>query len=171
MTAATGFLAGIMLVGSIGAYMLVDGSTTTLTGRATVVDGDTIRVEGAAVRLHGIDAPEAAQLCRRGSPAHPWSCGAAATANLRAMLSRDPVVRCQVKDRDRYSRTVAVCSNRETSDLGALQVASGWAIDWPRYSGGAYHDQQEAARIEKLGVWSGGFEAPWEWRHSGGVRR
>jgi endonuclease YncB( thermonuclease family) len=36
-------------------------------GRASVVDGDTLDIHGARVRLWGIDAPEADQLCRGGS--------------------------------------------------------------------------------------------------------
>jgi endonuclease YncB( thermonuclease family) len=32
-------------------------------GRASVADGDTIEVRGERVRLYGIDAPEAQQLC------------------------------------------------------------------------------------------------------------
>lgn len=165
MTAATSFAAGVALVASLGALALVDEpAKLVLTGWAVVVDGDTIRVDGAAVRLHGIDAPEAAQTCLD-VQARPWSCGAASTAHLRATLYRDPMVRCEVREKDRYGRSVATCRNRH-GDIGALQVAAGYALDWPKYSRGAYHDEQEAARGAKLGMWSGGFEAPWEWRHS-----
>jgi endonuclease YncB( thermonuclease family) len=38
-------------------------STETLSGPARVIDGDTIELEGERVRLHGIDTPEARQLC------------------------------------------------------------------------------------------------------------
>ncbi|MCO6442030.1 MAG: hypothetical protein J5I81_13340 [Nitrococcus mobilis] len=42
----------------------------TLTGVASVVDGDTLETHGERIRLHGIDAPESAQRCRKpdGSP-------------------------------------------------------------------------------------------------------
>ena len=34
-----------------------------ITGTATVTDGDTLRINDTRIRLHGIDAPEAAQTC------------------------------------------------------------------------------------------------------------
>ncbi len=45
-----------------------------VSGPARVIDGDTIEVAGEHIRLHGIDAPESGQRCRRrgvGSAA-PW---------------------------------------------------------------------------------------------------
>jgi endonuclease YncB( thermonuclease family) len=45
-----------------------------ITGRPVVVDGDTLHVGTITVRLHGIDAPEADQVCN--TPAGgTWSCG------------------------------------------------------------------------------------------------
>ena len=36
-----------------------------ITGQPRVIDGDTLEVAGQRIRLHGIDAPESKQLCRR----------------------------------------------------------------------------------------------------------
>lgn len=35
-----------------------------IVGRASVTDGDTVVIRSTRVRLHGIDAPESAQLCQ-----------------------------------------------------------------------------------------------------------
>ncbi|WP_352528332.1 excalibur calcium-binding domain-containing protein [Mesorhizobium sp. M0060] len=43
-------------------------------------------------------------------------------------------------------------------------VEHGQALDWPRYSHGAYAQQQTAAEGAKVGVWIGTFEVPWDWR-------
>lgn len=36
-----------------------------IAGVASVIDGDTLEIHGHRIRLHGIDAPESAQRCRR----------------------------------------------------------------------------------------------------------
>ena len=40
-------------------------------GPTRVIDGDTIEVAGERIRLHGIDAPESGQSCRRQRRNHP----------------------------------------------------------------------------------------------------
>ena len=44
-----------------------------ITGQPRVIDGDTLEVAGQRIRLHGIDAPESRQLCRRDGEL--WLCG------------------------------------------------------------------------------------------------
>jgi endonuclease YncB( thermonuclease family) len=39
--------------------------TADLTGKPRIIDGDGIEMAGERIRLHGIDAPEANQLCNR----------------------------------------------------------------------------------------------------------
>src|SRR5262249_42664949 len=136
-----------------------------LIGQPQAVDGDTIRLGGARIRLWGVDAPEARQDCLDAS-GRSWACGEAATARLRAMLAGGPAS-CTPQDRDRYGRVVAGCSTAGR-DLGARMVALGLAVDWPRYSKGAYRDEEEAARSEKIGMWAGSFTLPWRWRQEHG---
>jgi endonuclease YncB( thermonuclease family) len=69
------------------------------------------------------------------------------------------------RDRDRYGRTVATCSVAD-QDVGAAMVRQGWALDFERYSNGAYAAEQLEAEQESRGLWSGAFVAPWEWRRS-----
>src|SRR5207244_13031965 len=78
-----------------------------IVGQASVVDGDTLEIHGTRIRLWGIDAPEASQLCR-GDDSLPYRCGAMAANKLDAFISRR-TVRCLPKDLDQYGRTVASC--------------------------------------------------------------
>ena len=48
--------------------------TGEIAGTATVVDGDTVKIRGIRIRLHGIDAPESKQQCRRAN-GERWRCG------------------------------------------------------------------------------------------------
>jgi len=69
-------------------------------------------------------------------------------------------------NRDRYGRTVATCSVN-SQDIGSAMVRSGWALDYERYSKGAYAAEQIEAEQHQRGLWSGSFVPPWEWRRSG----
>lgn len=130
-------------------------------GRASVVDGDTFDLGGSRVRILGIDAPELAQQCRDAAR-REWPCGRRAEAALRAWLGTD-AVRCVPAYTDRDGRPVARCAARGR-DVGAWLVENGWALDYPRYSGGAYRVAEQAARRRRLGVWTGTITAPWDWR-------
>lgn len=37
-------------------------------------------------------------------------------------------------------------------------------MDWPRDSNGAFAKEQSATKSEKIGIWQGKFQPPWEWR-------
>ena len=70
-----------------------------------VADGDTITVlrdgKPVKIRLHGIDAPESDQLSVR-PDGERWRRGQQASFALADHIGRS-VVRCEPKDRDRYS--------------------------------------------------------------------
>lgn len=162
MGRVTSLIAGLALAGAVGLAATAQQSSKPFIGYATVVDGDTLRLDGQRIRLWGIDAPEARQVCTDASN-RAWACGAAATSALQRMIA-EGMVECHPRDRDRYSRIVADCSVGR-KDLGSRMVALGLAVDYTRYSGGAYAHQQEAAKAERLGLWSGTFEMPETWRH------
>jgi endonuclease YncB( thermonuclease family) len=166
--AVSGILAAAILGCSIAALAVPEAlSQGTIAGEARVVDGDTIVINATPpysvgshrVRLWGIDAPEVSQQC--GGEVY---CGLAARRALADAIGKD-VVRCEVEGHDRYGREVARCGTARVSDLGALMVGTGNAIDYTRYSHGHYRDAEDAAKAERLGIWRlPGFVNPEDWR-------
>lgn len=116
-----------------------------ITGRASVIDGDTIEIAGTRIRLSGIDAPESWQKCQDAAGA-PYSCGQASAEALDAFLAASRPTTCQPLSLDRYGRTVADCQRADGQSAQSFLVRGGWALDWPKYSHGAYAGEQDAAR-------------------------
>lgn len=133
-----------------------------LSGPARVTDGDTIRIGATRIRLWGIDAPERRQTCQ-GAGGDTYECGRDSAAVLRELIRGQPVT-CTERDRDRYGRIVAVCRT-DAGELNAAMVRRGWAVDYTHYSGGRYQPEEGQARREHLGIWSGRFKMPWDWRY------
>lgn len=136
-----------------------DAQAGALTGVPSVIDGDTLDLRGQRIRLHGVDAPESNQLCRRAN--QPVRCGQTAALALDSLIQRRQVT-CQQKDKDRYGRIVAVCRLGST-DLNAWLVQQGHALAYRSYSKD-YVEQEAEAKAAKRGVWAGAFDYPWDWR-------
>jgi len=132
-----------------------------LIGPARVVDGDTLVIGPERIRLHGVDAPEAAQKCQRNG--QEWRCGADVTDALRDRVF-GKVVSCTPLDRDRFERIVARCSV-EGQDLGAWLVSEGLAVAYTEFSW-RYVPEELAARWHGRGLWAGQFETPSEHRRA-----
>ncbi|MGI1663412.1 thermonuclease family protein [Palleronia sp. KMU-117] len=110
-------------------------TTTALKGKCYVVDGDTITISGTMIRIAGIDAPELD---------HPW--GKKAKSAM-IELCKGRVVTAVIQPGLSYDRTVAKCYLEDGTDLAAEMVRQGLALDWPKYSGGAYrHLEPEGIR-------------------------
>ena len=124
-----------------------------------MIDGDTIEIHGQRVRLFGIDAPESRQTCE--ADRQIYRCGQKAALALADRIGQQTVA-CQQRDIDRYGRIVAICS-ASGEDLNAWLVSQGWALAYRHYST-AYVGDEDAARTAPLGIWSGTFTAPWDWR-------
>ena len=130
-----------------------------LLGQASVIDGDTLEIHGQRIRLHGIDAPESGQTCTAGG--QTYRCGQKAAQALSDKIGQQ-TVRCEQRDTDKYGRAVAVC-RIGAEDLNAWMTLQGWALAYRQYSKD-YVSQEQEAQAAKRGVWTGTFQAPWDWR-------
>jgi endonuclease YncB( thermonuclease family) len=134
-------------------------ATPAISGPAQVVDGDTLTVAGQRIRLFGVDAPEARQMCER--EGQPWRCGVEAGDALRGFLAGKPVS-CTPLDRDRFGRVVARCAVAG-QDVGAWLVSEGMAVAYTDFSW-RYVPQELSARWNRRGLWAGRFVTPAEYR-------
>lgn len=133
---------------------------TALTGTAIVVDGDTINLGPVAVRLNGIDAPEAGQLCNN-PDGSTWACGTAAVDWLADRVDGRELT-CHALDRDHYGRVIARCVV-DGEDIGRGLVTAGLAWAYREYSTD-YIVEEGASQAAKIGIWSAENLPPWEYR-------
>ena len=84
-----------------------------------------------------------------------YKCGMEATRFLKSLIKDKNQVICEKKDMDRYKRIVAICYY-DNKDLNKLMVKNGWAIAYRKYSKD-YVDDENFARLNKLGIWKGRF--------------
>lgn len=130
------------------------------TGRIRVIDGDTFDVGTERVRLFGIDAPEADQICERASGA-TWHCGSWVTEEVRSRY-QNRVATCVSVDTDRYGRTVARCAV-DGVDIGRALVSDGLAFAYRRYSMD-YDLDEKAAAVNDRGLHASRVQAPSDYR-------
>lgn len=184
-------LAATLLLHGCAAVPSVSASPRILQGPARVIDGDTIVVDNTRVRLFGIDAPESKQSC--GFKGHDVSCGTSSTNALIKKIGKSPV-RCLVKRKDIYGRSVAICKldgRMGEQDLNGWMVAQGHAVRLKvlffflvavtcdaflclctkciaqvayRRYSRTYVKEEDRARAEKKGIWATDFEQPDVWR-------
>lgn len=134
-----------------------------ISGVASVIDGDTVEVHGQRIRFNGIDAPESRQYCSDGK-GFDYPCGRRSAEALATFLAASKPLDCTFVTWDRYGRFVGDCRRADGTGVAAWMVEHGQALDWPRYSHGAYAEQQAKAQTAKIGMWVGAFQAPWDWR-------
>ena len=141
---------------------------TELSGVAKVIDGDTIKINGIKIRLFGIDAPEENQICKKNwlsinffTFTKNYSCGKVSTTKLKKFISNKKV-KCIGNQLDKYNRLIAICY-LENKDINMWLVRNGLAVSYKKYST-KYSYQEKMAQKEKIGLWQGKFDMPWEWR-------
>lgn len=148
---------------AIGAGLATCAKADELSGPARARDGDDIILTSAEhgdqrIRLHGIDAFEVKQMCRRNGAS--WACGVEAKAVLHQLVEGKTVV-CD--GRSRRMTSVWRLKRRCTADgfdIGEQLVLRGLAVSrLPRYEAA-----QAVAQKEKAGMWAGCFYDPSLWR-------
>jgi endonuclease YncB( thermonuclease family) len=131
-----------------------------ITGVPKIREADQVVIGNHRVRLGGVDAPSADQLCLN-TKGERWTCGAAARDEL-IKYAGGKSWSCQTRSTDRRGRTVARCTV-DGQDIQKWLVANGWALAYVRFSKD-YEADEKAAREAKAGMWQGAFIAPWDWR-------
>jgi endonuclease YncB( thermonuclease family) len=131
-------------------------------GIAQVLDGDTIQIGLTRIRLFGIDAFEAEQLCKT-SQDNTYGCGGRATRALAEKIDGQSVT-CIPKGRDAYDRQLAVC-RMATTDLSSWMARTGHALAYTKYAYDYVSDEAHAEN-HKEGAWGGSFEMPWDFRQT-----
>ena len=134
----------------------------TVTGRASVVDGDTIDIGTVRIRFNGIDAPESWQRCKQ-STRKAYRCGKEAAFALDSFLAASRPTTCRLIEKEvghEGKRWIGECFRLDGADVNRWLVRNGWALDWPKYSGGRYAPEHAGAKPKGVGIWRGSFESP-----------
>ena len=127
---------------------------------ASITHGDTSKILNKRIRFHGIDAPEKKQICIKNSK--EYRCGQEATNALIKKINGKPVA-CKVQNKlDRYKKYVGICFLGDI-DLNKWMVRNGYAVAYRRYSKD-YIEDENYAKKNKIGLWSGSFIHPEKWR-------
>ena len=139
-----------------------------ISGFAKVVDGDTIKINSKKIRLYGIDAPEKKQKCKKTyltisfmSFTKDYMCGEVSTQKLMKKINKQKL-NCNILDVDRYKRLIGECFKRNIN-LNSWMVSNGYAVAYRKYSK-KYVSDEINAKNNKLGIWQGKFEMPWDYR-------
>ena len=139
-----------------------------ITGFAKVIDGDTIKINSKKIRLYGIDAPEKKQKCKKTyltisfmSFTKDYMCGEVSTEKLIKKINKQKL-NCNILDVDRYKRLIGECFKRNLN-LNSWMVSNGYAVAYRKYSK-KYVSDEINAKNNKLGIWQGKFEMPWDYR-------
>ena len=131
-----------------------------VSGVPKIREADLVQIGNSRIRLSGIDAPSADQLCLN-TKGERWTCGVAARDEL-IKHTEGKSWTCRLGQTDRRGRALARCEV-DGQDIQKWLVRSGWALAFNRFSHDYDADEKEA-REAKAGMWQGAFFAPWDWR-------
>jgi len=143
--------------------------TKSISGKTDVIDGDTIKIKDQSIRLVGIDAPEKKQLCKKPylslfiftfSKSYP--CGETSTNSLKKFINNQ-IILCKIEEKkDFFKRYLGTCF-KDKSNINSWLVKNGYALAFRKYSK-KYLNEELYAKNNKIGLWQGTFQMPWEWR-------
>lgn len=125
---------------------------TQISGAARVTDSVSLSVLGRKVRLFGVRAPAAGDLCPSSDSTAPRPCGEQARGALIARLAANAQISCRVPPGQRAPVPAAVCHDAQGADLGGMLVADGFALADPTQSYD-YFGAEAAARQLRRGLW------------------
>ena len=130
-----------------------------------IIDADTIKLHDIIVRLSGIDAPEKSQKCQKYDDTL-YNCGIHATNELKKLFKNnlEKEFYCEYNNRDKYNRYVGECYIGSIN-VNRWLVKNGWALAYRKYSH-KYIEEEQIAKLNKAGIWSGKFIEPWKWRRT-----
>jgi len=132
----------------------------TISGKVVrVADGDTVTLLDSTnkqirIRLYGIDCPESKQDF--GQVAKKFT----------SDLCFGQYIKVEVRDIDRYGRTVGIIWAQDTVNVNFELLKAGLAWHYKQYDKSpAYAQAEEKARAKKIGLWKQpNAIAPWEFR-------
>ena len=130
-------------------------------GTPKLVDGDSFHMSGTEVRMVGIDAPEGRQMCQRNG--RDWPCGEDARRKLSSLIGGRQIS-CRSQEIDQHGRLLGTCYIGPRN-LNSEMVASGYAVSF----GARYKREEAEARSARMGLWSGEFQRPQDWRRDHGI--
>ena len=138
-------------------------SQSIITGKVvSVADGDTFTIltEGnkqVKIRFYGIDCPENGQDF--GTKAKQFT----------SSLAFSKTVSIQIKDLDRYGRTIGIVILPDSTILNEELLKAGLAWHYKYYDKSEkYAALENEAKVRKVGIWSMINQiAPWEFRRIG----
>ena len=138
----------ISLLAIYAIYNSFSGESNDTTGRVVKVsDGDTFTLltkdlKQIKVRMYGIDAPESKQAF-----------GEKSRLFLAGMIAGKEVV-LEIKDTDKYGRTVAKVKTDNVEDVGLEMLKAGMAWHYSYYDKTkAYIQAEKEAKEKKVGLW------------------
>ena len=156
----------IIIILTLFYFQIIQASE--IIGLPKVIDGDSIHIKSYKIRLEGIDAPEISQKCKKPylqiiffTFQKDYYCGQVSKKKLIQKIGNKSV-KCILLGKDRYKRYLAKCL-KGTINLNKWMVRNGYAIAYRKYSK-IYIPDENFAKEEKLGLWSGTFIKPEKWR-------